>query len=213
MWDLSRYLRVMTAAVPKHLHRLISRRFAVNGDQAGFTLVELLVASAMGVIVVGATGSLVVSAMKRQPEVSKRAQTITTARWVLERMTREIRNGKQVEPGASQSSIALVTFVRRSACGEGGVQAPGTPAIECRVTYSCTATACSRTESVPGSPVGSGVKATIFTGIDSNNVFSYAPNAEAPTFVRISLRMPNPSGTGALTVSDGASLRNATLGF
>jgi hypothetical protein len=31
------------------------------------------------------------------------------------------------------------------------------------------------------------------------------------TYIGVKLRLPNPSGGGALTVSDGASLRNATL--
>jgi prepilin-type N-terminal cleavage/methylation domain-containing protein len=203
----------MAAKFFRGLYRLISRRLSLGGRDAGFTMVEMLVASAMGVIVVGATGTLVVSAMKRQPEISKRAQTITTARWVLERMTREIRNGKQIELGASQSSFSLITLVRRSTCGGAGLPAAGTPAIECRVTYSCTATTCSRTEAAPGSLAGSGTKATLFTGINSENVFSYAPNAEAPTYVRITLRMPNPRGGGSLKVSDGASLRNATLSY
>lgn len=191
----------------------MQRRLALNGSQAGITLVEMLVASAMGVIVLGATGSLVISAMRTQPQISKRAQNITTARWVLERLTRELRNGKKVEAGASSSSVSFVTYVRRSSCGGAGTLEPGQPAIECRVTYSCTTTSCSRTEAGPASLPGSGTKATIFSGIDSDNVFSYSPDAAAPTYVRITLRMPNPSGPGRLTVSDGASLRNATLAY
>jgi hypothetical protein len=43
-------------------------------------------------------------------------------------------------------------------------------------------------------------------------VFSYKPNAESATYIGITLRLPNPNGEGEdLTVSDGASLRNATL--
>ena len=47
---------------------------------------------------------------------------------------------------------------------------------------------------------------------NSSSVFSYLPNATAPTFVRATLSLPSPTGgNGATTVSDGASLRNATL--
>ena len=49
--------------------------------EAGFTLIELLVSMAMGVVVLGAVGSLMVSAMKDQPRISERAQDIGTARW------------------------------------------------------------------------------------------------------------------------------------
>ena len=37
------------------------------------------------------------------------------------------------------------------------------------------------------------------------------PSAATATFVKITLRLPNPTGNAAMTVSDGASLRNATL--
>jgi hypothetical protein len=66
-------------------------------------------------------------------------------------------------------------------------------------------------ESAPGSYTGT--PQLVFEGIDSNQVFAYAPSSTAATYVKATLRLPNPSGPGALTVSDGASLRNATLGY
>jgi hypothetical protein len=84
------------------------------------------------------------------------------------------------------------------------------PAIECRVTYRCTSTTCYRAETAPESPEA-GTEAVIFSGIDDSNVFTYSPNSEEPTYVGITLHIPNPSGPADLTVSDGASLRNATL--
>jgi type II secretory pathway pseudopilin PulG len=179
--------------------------------EGGFSLIELLVASTMGIIVLSAVGSLVISAMRSQPEISRRAQNITTARWVLERLTREIRNGIAVDPKrATSSEVSFRTYVRRSTCG-GGVLASNLPARECQVTYRCTTTKCSRLEAAPG--VYTGTETTIFEGIDSSNVFSYSPNPQEATFIKITLRLPNPSGPAALTVSDGASLRNATLAF
>ena len=88
------------------------------------------------------------------------------------------------------------------------------PPIECQITYTCDATSCSRLEASPG--IFTGTAQRIFSGIDSSQVFTYVPNEtneSKPTYVKVTLRLPNPSGTGALTVSDGASLRNATLGY
>jgi prepilin-type N-terminal cleavage/methylation domain-containing protein len=169
--------------------------------EAGFTLIELLVAMTMGVVVLGVVGSLVVSAMKDQPRISERAQDITTARWVLERLTRELRNGIRVDK-ATPSSVSFETYVRRTTCGG------STPLA---VTYTCTTTKCSRTEAAP--KVTAGTATTIFEGIDSSSVFSYLPEEEdePKTFVKVTLQMPNPAGDAPLTVSDGASLRNATL--
>jgi type II secretory pathway pseudopilin PulG len=205
MTQPSRYPQTMSIELPTPAPGA-SRR------EGGFTLIELLVASTMGIIVLSAVGSLVISAMRSQPEISQRAQNITTARWVLERLTREIRNGVAVDPErATASEVSFRTYVRRSTCGGNGVLASNLPARECQVTYRCTTTKCSRLEAAPG--VFTGTETTIFEGIDSSNVFTYSPNAQEATFIKITLRIPNPSGSAALTVSDGASLRNATLAF
>ena len=188
------------------MRRLLNR----GRGEDGFTLVELLVASMMGVVVMGAVASLVISAVKDQPKISKQSQNITTARWVLERLTHELRNGVAVSK-ATANEVSFEGYVRHSTCGGTGALAGTSPAIKCQVTFTCTTTSCSRRESLPGTI--SGIPSPIFTGIDSSEVFSYAPNPSQPTYVRVTLRLPNPSGTGALTVSDGASLRNATLGY
>lgn len=158
----------------------------------------------------GAVAMLLISAMKEQPQISGQAQNVSTARWVLERFTHELRNGVSVSK-ATANEVSFQTYVRHSTCGGSGSLASGTSAIKCQVTYRCTTTACSRTESAPGTYTGT--PRQVFSGIDNSEVFTYAPNTAKPTFVKITLRMPNPNGTGALTVSDGASLRNATLGY
>jgi len=164
----------------------------------------------MGVIVMGAVVSLLISAVRDQPKISKQAQNITTARWVLERMTHEIRSGIAVKE-ATASKVAFEGYVRHSPCGAGTVLASTSPSVKCRVTYECSTTTCSRKEAEPSSTLG--VARQIFSGINSSQVFTYAPNSANPTYVKITLRLPNPSGPGALTISDGASLRNATLGY
>jgi Tfp pilus assembly protein PilW len=174
--------------------------------------VELLVSMTMGVIVVGAVGSLVVSAMKTQPQISARAQDVTTARWVLERLTREIRNGIKVDK-ATANSVSFETYVRRTTCGGSTALPASSASIKCEVTYTCSATtgACTRLEAAPGVYAGTAIQ--VFEGIDSSDVFSYVPSEEDPTFIRVTLHMPNPGGHAPLTVSDGASLRNATLTY
>ncbi len=190
------------------MRRAPRRRPGGLGGEDGLTLVELLVAAAMGVILLGAVGSLLVSAVRDQPKLSKRAANVSTARWVLERLTREIRNGVAVDK-ATASSVSFRTYVRRTACGGSGALPSGSPAIVCQVTYTCDTTSCSRIEADPG--VETGPATTIFSGIDSSEVFSYSPSPSEATYVGVTLRIPNPSGPSALTVTDGASLRNAIL--
>lgn len=190
----------------KRLRRLRER-------EEGLTLIELLVTMTMGVVVMGAAVLILITALHDQPKITGQATNVRTAQWVLARMTREIRNGVRVmptpEPTASQ--VSFETYVRTGTCGGTAALEKSKPAIKCTVTYSCTATRCSRTVSPPGSTVGT--PTTIFTGINSNQVFTYAPSSIAPTFVKVTLRLPNPAGNGGLTISDGATLRNATLGY
>jgi type II secretory pathway pseudopilin PulG len=185
---------------------------AVNRGEAGFTLVELLVASAMSIVVLGGVTAMVIGAMRSQPEISKRAQDVSTARWILERLTREIRNGVRVDV-ANSNQVSFQTYVRHTTCGGTTALPSSSPAIKCEVTYTCTTTYCTRIEAAP--EVYTGTATTIFEGIDSSNVFSYVPDAEEPTYVKVTLHLPNPDGAagGGITVSDGASMRNAILGL
>lgn len=199
------------------------RRVRALGDpEAGLTLIELLVATTMSVIVIAGAASMMISAVRDQPSISGRAQNVSSARWVLGRMVRELRNGIQVDAStASSASVSFRTYVRSTTCGAGTTRPPSSPSIPCQVTYRCSATACSRIEAAPG--VQTGTERTIFTGIDSAAVFCYVPStnpnpdtcgpagSETPTYVRVTLRIPNPEGSGSLTISDGATLRNATL--
>jgi hypothetical protein len=199
-----------------------ARALAAGDREAGLTLIELLVATTMSVIVIAGTATMVISVVRQQPSISRRAQSISSARWELERMVRELRNGIAVDAAsATESSVSFESYVRRTACGSGVVSEASDPSIACQVTYRCTASACSRTEAAPG--VESGTETRIFDGIDSSSVFCYVPSEgpepgicgpageKPPTYVRVTLHIPDPEGSGSLTVSDGATLRNATL--
>lgn len=203
--------------------RLRRRMRALDGE-AGMTLIEVLVAMIMGMIVVGGATAMLISAVRAQPKQQQQAENIDTARYELERMTREIRNGVNVTE-SSPSSVSFVARLRRVECGGAVSTDSSAPAISCQVSYSCTSSSCTRTERKVGETSG-GVTTTIVTGIDSAEVFCFVPSAnadptecgpaqeeKAPTYIGIELNVPNPSGPGALTVSDGASLRSATLAF
>lgn len=187
-----------------------------GGDrEAGLTLVELLVAAAMSIVLVGAAGSMLISAVQSQPNLSKKAQNITTARYVMEKITREIRNGVVVY-AVSGSEVSFETRVRRTTCG-GAASEASAPAIECRVTYSCTATACTRTETAPEVETG-GTPVNVVSGLSSGEVFDWSCDPEDPceepgeiTYVGVRLDIPNPEGSQNLTITDGANLRTRSL--
>jgi type II secretory pathway pseudopilin PulG len=191
-----------------------SRRCRHGRDgEAGFTLIELLVATGIGIALLGVISALMVSALRGQPRITNKTADVETARWVLDRMTAELRNGIVVDT-ATPSSVSFQAYVRRTACGVSTLPAATAPSIKCQVTITCTATpqACSRSEAAPGQ-VGKGTAVTVFTGLSNGaTVFTYLPSSTSPSYVKVTLTLPDPSGGGDnLTVSDGATLRNAVL--
>jgi type II secretory pathway pseudopilin PulG len=181
--------------------------------EAGFTLIELLVATGIGIALLGVVSALMVSALRGQPRVTDKTADVETARWVLDRMTAELRNGIVVD-SATPSSVSFQAYVRRTACGGSTLPAATAPSIKCQVTITCTATpkSCTRSEAAAGQ-VGKGTPVTVFTGLSNGaTVFTYLPSSTSPTYVKVTLTLPDPSGGGDnLTVSDGATLRNAVL--
>jgi prepilin-type N-terminal cleavage/methylation domain-containing protein len=174
----------------------------------GMTLIELLVASAMGVVLLGVVGTMIVGSLRQQPQVTRKAADVQTARWVMERFTRELREGVVIDK-SSASSVSFKTYVRHSTCGGTGTLASTSPSIKCEVTYTCSGTSCTRLEAAPG--VYTGTATTVFTGLsNSSSVFTYTP-ATTPTYVGITIAIPATGSNYSTTVTDGASLRNATL--
>lgn len=186
-------------------------RLRKQGGEGGFTLIELLVASAMGVVVMGAVASLMISTIREQPKISKESQNVSSARWMLERITHELRNGIAVKEGTA-SKISFEGYVRHSSCGGSTVLASSSTAIKCRITYECSTTACTRKETSPATTTG--VATQVFSGLASNQIFTYVPSVANATYVKATLRLPDPTDAGSpLVISSGASLRNATLGY
>lgn len=187
------------------------------------TLIEMLVAALMSVIVVGGACAMLISAVRDQPALSRKAQNVTTARYQLERVVRELRGSETIET-ATPSEVQLVSRVQRAVCG-GSVQTdPAAEPIKCKVTYRCSGKTCTRSEAtLEGIPVGT--DAVALSGIGSTSVFCFVPSKESdpsqcgepptdgstPTYVGVSLEVPNPEGPGLLTISDGATLRTAVF--
>ncbi|HXQ88244.1 MAG TPA: type II secretion system protein [Solirubrobacterales bacterium] len=186
------------------------------------TLIEMLVAAMMSVIIVAASCAMLINSVRDQPVLSKKAQNVTTARYQLERIVREVRNGVQVEPSPTASSVTLVARVRRVACGGAAQTDPSAEPVQCKIVYSCSGSTCTRTElTSAGTPAGSSIAAS---GIGSTEVFCFVPSANEdptecgdaeegvpPTYIGVNLEVPSPEGPGLLTISDGATLRSAAL--
>jgi Tfp pilus assembly protein PilW len=181
----------------------IRRAFKRAACQRGFTIAELLIGAMMGLIIIGAATMVFTAGMQAQPGLSQRDNAISQARWAMERLTRELRQGSSVT-SASANQLSFVTYVNSpSTCGTGF----SATANQCRVTYSCTTMGCTRAIAKPdGSSPQTPV--TFVTGLSNPNVFTYSPSSAAPSYIGATFVFAGQNGSDAITVSDGATLRN-----
>lgn len=185
------------------LHPIIRRL----SDERGFTFPELLVAGMITVALLGSLGYLFVIAERHQPQVAERAEQIQDGRVAVENITREIREAYAVVGTPTSSSLSLNTFVRHTSCGATTFRTSTEPAIACRVSYTCTAGSCLRTEAnTNGSNPGQAVR--VVEGLRSSAVFTYQEVPSGAAFVDVTFEFPNDDGGESITIADGAELRN-----
>jgi prepilin-type N-terminal cleavage/methylation domain-containing protein len=153
---------------------------ALRREERGFTLIELLVATLVGLVVVGGALTVFVSGIRSEPRAAAKVEAIQQARVTVDRITRELRQGWET-PTTSSNQLAIVTYVKVATCGGGAAST----AIPCRVTYTCTAGACTRTVAQPdGTAPGPAVHVGVAFAFDSG-------------------------GAEPVTLGDGVALRNA----
>jgi Tfp pilus assembly protein PilW len=179
----------------------------MRDERGAIGMMELLTAAALTVMLVGTIGILLIVSARQQPRISDRAAAIQQGRVLVEQFTRELREGFAVEATPNASTITFRTYVRRASCGSTAPLAPSQPAIVCKVTYACTTGTCTRTEN-PVSGAQAGQPVVMATGLASSSVFTYTPSASAADHVGVTLAYPATGGDDAITISDGADLRN-----
>jgi prepilin-type N-terminal cleavage/methylation domain-containing protein len=171
-------------------------------EQHGFTLVEVLIASALGLMVIGSAVTVFTASIQSQPPLANRGSDIQRARTTMERMTHEIRQAWDA-PVATSSQLTILTYVRSVVCGG----AHGSVSIPCQVTYTCSAGTCSRVEALP-TGAAPGPSRQVVDGLSSSLVFSYYPSSAAPSEVGVVLSFPTETGDDAITLEDSATFRN-----
>jgi hypothetical protein len=166
---------------------LSPRTSAAEQREAGSTLVEVVFASALLLVVVGAFLAAFVSVQKSEVYVSGRSEALDEMRLTMARMTRDLRQGTVVAPTSSASHLAVTTYVNGS---------------QQEVVYDASGSSLTR-------QVGSAAAAEMQSGIASTDIFSYAPSAEAAEVVTITLTVVPPSAPDTtVTIDSEVRLRN-----
>jgi Tfp pilus assembly protein PilW len=180
-------------------------------------MAELLIATMLGLLVMGVGVMVFTAGIRSQPQIDQRVAAIQQGRVMSERVTRELRQGSNAS-SSSPSQLMVLTYVPRStACNTPATT--GSTLARCRIFYSCTSAAgtssCTRTECPPALLAvgpGCGTPATVVSGLMSNQVFTFSPRSPGQAFVGIQLAYPAANGDDAITIQDGVALRNPPLG-
>jgi type II secretory pathway pseudopilin PulG len=169
--------------------------------EEGYTLPELLMATVLSLLLATAAFMMFTTAIRSQPGLTGRDHAIQQARFAMERMIREIRQGGALVGTPLAQSMSFRTFVAGSAVCVGGASDPYAHK-PCVVTYSCASGTCTRREQNPytgiqGSPV------PMVTGLATSDVFEYwsDPTTEC--------QPPPQVSNEAVSIRDEATLRNS----
>lgn len=182
----------------------MDRARALRRSERGWTLVEMLVAVGIGMVVLGGAVTIFMGAVKSEPRATAKVSAIQEGRVALERITREVRQGIEVEEGATGSELVLVAYVRSGSCGS----SPEGEAEPCQVSYDCAEGRCTRAVAEPdGGSAGTPVQ--VVTDLSTTaNVFTYVPSPENPEYVGVELSFEKSQATDPTVLADGATLRS-----
>ena len=170
-------------------------------DESGFTLVEVLLVSAILTVVLGAILSLSATSQKLAPRDQEWAFTLRDAQVALHGMTRELRGTYVLNTAGATSIDATVQSngASKRVVYDCGVVHPTDSTLKQCVRYVVTA-------GVPGTQV------VVIPKVKSAS-FTYEPATGTKNFVRIKLEIPAAGDRGdgfkhAFTLDDGIYLRN-----
>jgi hypothetical protein len=162
---------------------------------SGIALIELLIYSALLMVVMGATLSSLEGVTNAQSFQMNRSQTLASMRVTLNRMTAELRQASSVDPALSNpSTLTFSTYVRGA---------------KRNVTYRAQDTVLSRA-------FDGGADVPVLQDLASTNVFTTvtANTAAGVQWVAVNLRVHASKGAGTELVLDSeVNLRNRTAGL
>jgi prepilin-type N-terminal cleavage/methylation domain-containing protein len=175
-------------------------RSRLAGEE-GFTLPELLMATVLSLLIAAAGFMMFTTAIRSQAGLNGRDHAIQQARFAMERMIREVRQGGALVGTPTAQSLSFRTFVAGSPVCVGGQNDPDAHK-PCIVTYSCASGICTRREQNPYTGA-QGSSVPMVSGLATPNVFEYwsDPTTEC--------QPPPQVSNEAVSIRDEATLRNS----
>lgn len=171
---------------------------AATGSQSGFTIVEVLISTALALVVFAAVMAILATSQRVQARDTELALTMQEGRAGLARMARDVRAATSVEEAKASAIVFWGTFsgAKWKIKYDCSVSESGTTYKQC-VRYAAKE---SSTLPSTGTPIVREVQ-------NGSEVFAYAPNTTAPTVVTEKVELPS---TGSLKMS-GANTHSIVL--
>jgi prepilin-type N-terminal cleavage/methylation domain-containing protein len=171
------------------LWRSPTRTAESQREELGYTLVEMMIVSAIFAIVITLIFGTLTSVQKSEAYTRDRTLAVQSLRDSMDRMTRELRQATNIVPTPSDSHIEFDTYDL------------GKPV---HITYDATGTTLTR-------QVGTGTPAPLLKSVVSTSVFAYTPDANTTTAVDIDLQLkPRNLPNTIVELRSDVQLRNLT---
>jgi type II secretory pathway component PulJ len=159
---------------------------ARGGGNDGYTLIEVMIVTALFMTVLGIVFSMLVSAQRSEALERGRGQTLDDMTVTMDRMTKDLRQATSVVGTPTASHIEMMTY-------ENGVAED--------VIYDATGTKLTRTTN--------GRTSLVQMGLANTQLFTYVPSTTTPQDVQIALVVAPPNLPSTTVTLDGeVHLRN-----
>ena len=132
-------------------------------EEAGFTLVELLIVMVLLGIVMGVVANTLWTVQRSEAYTRGRTTALDEMRLALNRMTKDLRQAYDINTTPTASHLDVDTYVN---------------GVETRVVYDVT-------DGVITRSVGSGTAQLVQDELTTDNIFTYTPDALSPNMVAV----------------------------
>lgn len=137
----------------------------ISAREEGFTLLELVVVTALLMVVITAILTSFEVVQKASVRESSRSEETDSVRLAMEQMTKEIRQAADVRAGSSSSFLDIDTYINGTAT---------------HVSYTASGTTLTRT--------ANGVTLPLLTRLSTTSLFSYDPSVTDPSVITITIQ-------------------------
>ena len=169
------------------MRRTSSRFRRTSAAEHGFTLIELTIAIALLMVVIGMLFESLTSSQRSEAFIADRTQTLDALQTTMARVTKDTRQATQINTNSSASQLNMQTYF---------------DGIAANVVYTISGTTLTRS-------INGGAAIILMNNLASPSIFTYEPSSASATVVDILLQAtPKKSPDTTVQLTSEVRLRN-----